>query len=146
MHTLPLPLPEIVRPTESFERVMLPGLTNPRSGEERHAVIPHLVSSKTLDETVMPSAIERIKHRHDTRGALPSYHGSILHLRGGKVMMSKHSDKESEDSGTDSESEAEEEVHERLAKATTKEEAKMAKKAKGKKHLSIKDHGRSGMD
>lgn len=135
---MPLPLPEIVRPTESFERVMLPGLVNPRS-EEPHPTIPHLV--KSLDSHNKPSAIEIIKHRHDTRDALPSYHGSIMRLSKGKVVVEKE-----EDSGTDSESEAEVEVRKHLAKATTKEAAKKEKKALGKKKLTIKEHARGGLD
>ena len=140
MHT-PLPLPMIEDPTETFDRVMLPGLINPRS-ESMNPVIPNLVSSKTLDSVIHPSPISMIQHRmpNHTNGAMPSFHGPLMHLSKGSVHFSKG------ESSSEEESESEKKVYRELARATSKSQAKKARKARGAKHMSIKDHAGAGQE
>jgi hypothetical protein len=141
LHT-PLPLPEIVHPTERFEGAMLPGLIDPRSGGHDSPIIPSLVRSHMLTEMIHPSAIEQLKSRlpFHTNGAMPSFHGPIIQLSGRKMSVPAPHDEEHE------ESVAEKTVKRELKATTSKAEAKSARAAKGKKNLSIKEHIGAGLD
>lgn len=140
LHT-PLPLPDIVMPTERFSHVMMPGLINPRSDEPRHGVIPQLI--KSLDNAVVPSAIEMLKHRlpNFTNGALPSFHGPIIQLSGRSLSLGGASAGEMA-----SEAKAESAVKQKLVATQSAGEAKKGKKALGKRKLSIKEHQAAGLD
>lgn len=138
----PLPLPDIVMPTERFAHVMMPGLINPRSEEAIHGVIPQLV--KSLDNAVQMSAIEVLKHRlpNYTNGALPSFHGPLIQLSGRSLSL-----RGSKDAGeTAEEVKAESAVKGRLAKEQTSAQAKAGRKARGSRNLSIKEHEAAGQD
>ena len=142
LHHTPLPLPDIVMPTERFNHVMMPGLINPRSEEAIHGIIPQLVRS--LDHAVAVSPIEVLKHRlpNYTNGAMPSFHGPLMQLSGKSVALrdTKHAGE------TEQEVKAESAVKGRLAKEQSEQSAKKEKKTLGKRNLSIKEHGRSGLD
>lgn len=142
LHHTPLPLPDIVMPTERFEHVMMPGLINPRSDEARHGVIPQLI--KSLDNAVAMSPIEVLKHRlpNYTNGAMPSFHGPLMHLSGKTLSLrdSKHPGE------TAQEVKAESAVKQKLSKAQTPAQAKSGRKARGSRNLSIKEHESAGLD